>query len=1710
MRNATPAAICKVKTPVSHQSAKSYALKFLMPLLAFLMIGQSIWGQVSLTGTGSGNTYTQNFNTAVAAVPSGWAFSETGTNANTSFSTGTGTGTGGDTYFFGAANEWAFGGLLSGSLTPTIGVAFTNNTGGAIEGLVIAYKGETWRVGSASRSDRLDFQYSTNATSLTTGTWTDVNALDYANPGQATGSGSQQHSANISSTISGLNIANGATVWIRWNDFNASGSDDGMAVDDFSLYANAAAPVTYSVTYNGNGNTGGTAPVDGSSPYTAGSNVTVLSEGSLVRTGYTFTGWNTAANGSGTAYASGGTITSIAADITLYAQWAINTYTLTYDGNTNDGGTAPTDPNSPYNYNTNATVLSEGTLTKTGFSFAGWNTAANGSGTAYIPGGTIANIVANITLFAQWIPANSYAVTYDGNGNTGGTAPVDPNSPYTSGSNVTILSEGSLVRTGYTFTGWNTAANGSGTAYAVNDVISNISASVTLFAQWSINTYTVTYDGNTNDGGTAPVDPNNPYNYNSNVTVLGQGTLTKTNYNFTGWNTASDGSGTAYAEAGTITGIAANITLYAQWSIITYTVTYNGNTNTGGTAPVDPNSPYNIGSNVTVLGQGTLVKTGHTFNGWNTAADGSGTAYAEAGTISSLSANTTLFAQWTVNTYTVTYDGNGNTGGTAPVDANSPYNFGSTVTVLANTGSLVRTGFVFAGWNTAADGSGTNYAATGSVTFTLGAANVVLYARWVVPFYEAFDYTAADNIGGTASGSGSNNNWTTHSGNGAISVVSGSLTYTGLSASAGNKVQIPGTNATVTRDVNRASSIVGTPTVAYYSFLLNVINNTQLGTSHTDNGYFMHFLNGAGASPGTVFYGRVSARSVNAGANFRLGIVNSASSYTDVATDLSFGTTYLVVVKYDFNGASNDIATIWINPASLGGAEAAGGTSNSSSAAITPVTFGALAIRNASATPNAFIDEIRVGDTWADVTPTGITEYTITATAQTAGGSISPAGAVTVTGGDNQTFTITPEVCNDIAEVIIDGVTSLGAVTEYTFENVSANHTIDVYFNPSTSTTWTGTVNSNWDEAGNWSSCVPNAGLEVTIASGTPNSPVLNVDAEVNSLTINDGATLSLSNKSLTINGGFTGTALSTLTGSDEASLILNATTSLISSAPIRLKNLVINGGTTSLSSAVEISGGTATVDPGEVSVLSGALLESNGFLTIKSNAFGTGRVAQGDDAGNYITGDVTVERYIPNNGFRSWRFLSVPTTGSQTVRQAWQEGDVNPSPLQNNLPGYGTIITGTGSLATAQAAGFDGVVPNASFLTWGTNAWVNSTGTNGPIATTKGYMLFLRGDRSQVINGAVTATSSTTLRTKGGLYQGPQALPSFAPNSFNAVGNLYASAIDFTQLQRTGGTQNLFYIWDSKKQSGTSLGAYQTFSSTNGFACLVSGGSYVFGQPNTKIESGQAFFVSATTAGTLTLTEASKVADGASLGFRPATPLSSLVKIDSRLYAAGSSEIADANVVVFNDKYSNTVAEEDAVKMTNMVENFGVQQGDKTLAIEGRHTVTTKDEIVFNLWNLKQQAYAFEFVPQNLQTAGLEAVLEDSYLKTSTPVSLETNTVVNFTVDANAASAAANRFKIVLNKVKQPAPAKAVYTIAPNPAENGIVNLQFSNKAAGKYSIRILTVAGQPVITRTIEHAGGSAVQTIRLGGKAASGNYMVEITAPDKTKTIQSLLVN
>lgn len=229
-------------------------------------------------------------------------------------------------------------------------------------------------------------------------------------------------------------------------------------------------------------------------------------------------------------------------------------------------------------------------------------------------------------------------------------------------------------------------------------------------------TFTVIYDGNTNTGGTPPTDANSPYTSGATVTVLGNtGSLTKTCATFNEWNTAADGSGTPYTTGATFT-ISTNTTLYAQWTSTNKTVTFNGNGSTGGTMS------NQVACTSTPLTTNAFTRTGYTFSGWNTAANGSGTAYAN-GANYNFSADITLYAQWTPNNNTITFDGNGSTGGSM---ANQI--IATAATANLNLNGYTRAGYSFTGWGTVAGGP---VVYTDGASYTMGTANVTLYAQWL-------------------------------------------------------------------------------------------------------------------------------------------------------------------------------------------------------------------------------------------------------------------------------------------------------------------------------------------------------------------------------------------------------------------------------------------------------------------------------------------------------------------------------------------------------------------------------------------------------------------------------------------------------------------------------------------------------------------------------------------------------------------------------------------------------------------------------------------------------------------------------------------------------------------------------------------------------------------------------------------------------------------
>jgi uncharacterized repeat protein (TIGR02543 family) len=493
------------------------------------------------------------------------------------------------------------------------------------------------------------------------------------------------------------------------------------------------------VVYLTNTATAGQAPVDAAT-YAPGDHATVLAPSAdLVKTSFTFQGWNTLADGKGPTYAAGTQAVLGTSDLVLYALWTQSpTFTVTYDGNGATSGSVPVDPN---HYLTGALVTvasNSGTLTRDGYSFLGWNTVSTETSATHKPGDTLAMAASNLKFFAVWTQQTTYRVTYFANGAATGSVPVDTVS-YLAGATPTAAGNtGNLANPGFVFAGWNTQNDGKGTFYPAGAVLTALSAAVSLYAVWQT-VYSVTYYAPEAATGTVPPSVTGLVDRAAVVVAGNPGKAAKPKSAITGWNTQSDGKGTTYHEGNTFKIDAADVHLYAVWDPA-YAVTYQATNSTSGTPPVDPNL-YVYKQSYTVVGNtGALARSGFYFAGWNTQADGGGTDFAPGSSQVMGTSDVVLYPVWTNDpVYKVVYQPGSASSGTVPVDA-APHKTGDTVTVAGNPGSLARDHFAWAGWSLQTDGSGTKVTA-----LTMGSADVTLYPQWTAAY--AVTYAANNGTG---------------------------------------------------------------------------------------------------------------------------------------------------------------------------------------------------------------------------------------------------------------------------------------------------------------------------------------------------------------------------------------------------------------------------------------------------------------------------------------------------------------------------------------------------------------------------------------------------------------------------------------------------------------------------------------------------------------------------------------------------------------------------------------------------------------------------------------------------------------------------------------------------------------------------------------------------------------------------------------------------
>ena len=346
---------------------------------------------------------------------------------------------------------------------------------------------------------------------------------------------------------------------------------------------------------------------------------------------YTFVGWNTKADGTGTYYIDDQEVT-ITDDLDLYAQWERKTVKISFDANGGilDGTGVMEDIIVPVSdYMTVSVPYSK--FIKEGYKMSSWNTKPDGSGKRYLAGGVITP-TNDITLYAQWEPLK-YIVTFHANEGQGTVIGQLFNHNSTD-----KLSKNTFTREGYIFKEWNTKADGTGTSY-VDEQEVTITDDLDLYAQWEINKYTVTFNSNNDSNDTFIQE----FKYNTD-TKLNKNTFTRDGYVFKNWNTKSDGTGSIYSDEQLVS-VIDNVSLYAQWEPINYKIVFNAN---GGSGSMDE---QNIHYDLEVsLNSNGYTRVNYKFVEWNTKPDGSGITYLDEQIIKNLSNKSddviTLYAIW--------------------------------------------------------------------------------------------------------------------------------------------------------------------------------------------------------------------------------------------------------------------------------------------------------------------------------------------------------------------------------------------------------------------------------------------------------------------------------------------------------------------------------------------------------------------------------------------------------------------------------------------------------------------------------------------------------------------------------------------------------------------------------------------------------------------------------------------------------------------------------------------------------------------------------------------------------------------------------------------------------------------------------------------------------------------------------------------------------
>lgn len=473
---------------------------------------------------------------------------------------------------------------------------------------------------------------------------------------------------------------------------------------------------TYNVTFDLQGGAGGNSNVQATYD-SAMPTITVPA-----RTGYQFAGYYDQAEGGTKYYNADGSSAAIwnkTGNATLYAQWIINNYQVTFDANGGSGSMNAED----FVYG-ETKQLSTNSFIRTGYVFAGWATNADTGEEKYKDSESVSNLTVEpdgvVTLYAVWKPI-TYQVVFEGNGADSGSMENQQMTYDTE----TALNQVGYEKKGYHLLGWATTVDAKKVVYENRENVKNLAdtqdKTVTLYAVWGANTYQVEFHAN---GGEGTMEPQS-FVYDEAAKALSENLYSRDGYIFLGWASTDTTKTVEYTDKQQVQNLVTEqggvMDLYAVWKAMNFTVSFDANEgNTTATSQrVTNGTPY-----------GTLpdaTRTGYTFAGWYTEKDG-GTAITEDTTVDTAE-DIILYAHWTALKFTVSFDSNKGEGSSEPTKVNDiKVTYDSTYTGLPTPS---RDGYYFNGWYTEKDG-GTKVDRYTKVSLL---EDQTLYAQWRAASY---------------------------------------------------------------------------------------------------------------------------------------------------------------------------------------------------------------------------------------------------------------------------------------------------------------------------------------------------------------------------------------------------------------------------------------------------------------------------------------------------------------------------------------------------------------------------------------------------------------------------------------------------------------------------------------------------------------------------------------------------------------------------------------------------------------------------------------------------------------------------------------------------------------------------------------------------------------------------------------------------------------